>query len=137
MILFDKYPKVKVKKSFAGLGLFADQDIKKGVYVIQYIGDKITNKQAIEKPNRYIFDLNTKWSLDGASRMNTARYINHECKNYNTDSALDRGKIFFEANRDIKKGEELTTDYGEQYVSEYIRPIGCKCATCKKGDIAK
>jgi SET domain-containing protein len=131
---FESYPKVVVKKSFAGLGLFAGENIKKGKYIIQYIGEKITNKQAAEKPNRYIFDLNKRFSLDGSSRANTARYINHLCKVYNSDSCDDNGKIFFEANRDILEGEEITTDYGEEYFKEYIMPRGCKCHFCKRDD---
>ncbi len=131
---FDKYPKTKVKKGLAGLGLFADEDIKKGTYIVQYVGEKISNKIAAEKPNRYIFDLNTRWALDGSSRLNVARYVNHVCKIYNADSALDRGKIFYEANRNIKKGEEITTDYGEEYFEMYLKPAGCRCVSCKKDD---
>lgn len=129
---FGKYPKVRVGKSFAGMGLFADEDIKKGTYIIQYVGKKVTNKEAAEKPNKYIFDLNSRFSLDGAARYNIARYVNHICKTYNADSCDDKGKIFYEANRDIKKGEEITTDYGEEYFEQYIKPVGCRCLTCKK-----
>lgn len=131
---FSKYPNVRVGKSFAGLGLFADEDIKKGTYIIQYVGKKITNKEAAEKPNKYIFDLNSRFSLDGAARYNIARYVNHICKTYNADSCDDKGKIFYEANRDIKKGEEITTDYGEEYFEQYIKPVGCKCVTCRTSD---
>jgi SET domain-containing protein len=134
---FPKYPKIRVGKSFAGLGLFADEDIKKGTYIIQYIGKKITNKEATERPNKYIFDLNSRYSLDGSSRMNVARYVNHVCKIYNTDSCDDKGKIFYEANRDIKKGEEITTDYGTEYFDQYIKSVGCKCVTCRTGGKAK
>jgi SET domain-containing protein len=125
---------VRVGKSFAGLGLFADEDIKKGTYIIQYVGNKITNKEAAEKPNRYLFDLNKRFTLDGSPRYNIARYVNHLCKTYNADSCDDKGKIFYEANRDIKKGEEITTDYGEEHFNQYIKPVGCRCATCRKGD---
>lgn len=134
---FSRYPKVRVGKSFAGLGLFADEDIKKGTYIIQYVGNKITNKQAAQNPNRYIFDLNSKFSLDGSPRYNLARYVNHLCEKYNADSCDDKGKIFYEANRDIKKGEEITTDYGKEYVDMYIKPFGCRCEVCRKGDKTK
>lgn len=128
---FGKYPNVRVGKSFTGLGLFADEDIKKGTYIIQYVGKKITNKEAEEKPNRYLFDLNKRFTLDGSGRYNIARYVNHQCKTYNADSCDDRGRIFYEANRDIKKGEEITTDYGEDHFNQYIKPVGCKCVTCR------
>jgi hypothetical protein len=51
-----------------------------------------------------------------------------------SDNDWYQGKIFYEANRDIKKGEEITTDYGEEYFNQYIKPVGCRCVSCKAGD---
>ena len=41
-----KYPKVKVKKSDTGLGLFAAEDIKKNKIIIEYTGERISMKEA-------------------------------------------------------------------------------------------
>lgn len=104
--------------------------INKGEVVIEYVGTIISAKEADEKPNRYLFEINSKWTIDGSTRTNLARYINHACKRANCE-AEQRGKqIFITAARNIKPGEELKYDYGKDYFDEYIKPIGCKCDSC-------
>ena len=82
--------------------------------------------------NRYYFDLNTRWAIDGADRRNTARYINHSCKP-NAEPYETRGKIKIYARRGIKPGEEITYDYGKEYFEQFLEPVGCKCAGCGNG----
>ncbi|MEX1027311.1 MAG: SET domain-containing protein-lysine N-methyltransferase [Candidatus Paceibacterota bacterium] len=121
---------VHVQRSRAGLGLFAEETIEKGQFVIEYTGELISNDEADRRGNKYLFELNSKWTIDGSARSNTARYINHSCRpNCETDVIRRRVKIF--AKRRIKPGEELTYDYGKAYVDEYIKPNGCKCEKCK------
>lgn len=129
-----KYPKIQVKKSFAGLGLFAMEDIKKGKKIIQYIGKKITNREADEKPNRYIFEINSKYSIDGSPLYNIARYANHSCAPNGITATYPsaRDKIFIEARKNIKAGEEITIDYGKEYTSVYIKKGECRCSECKR-----
>ncbi len=118
----------KVFKSSAGFGLKTLIDIEKGDLVIEYKGKKISNKKAEEKPNRYLFDLDEKMTIDGSPRSNTARYINHSCvPNCEAVYYTDTNEIGIEAIRDIKAGEELTYDYGKDHFEEYIKPHGCKC----------
>lgn len=123
--------KLEVKKSSAGLGLFAGQDIKKGTKIIEYIGEKITAEEANKRGGKYLFELNSRWTIDGASRKNTARYINHAC-DPNCEAEIKNGKIFIFAKKNIPTGEELTYDYGEEYVDEHIKPFGCRCGSCTK-----
>jgi SET domain-containing protein len=128
-----KYPKVVVKKSFSGFGLFAGEDIKKGKKIIQYIGRIISNEEADRNPNRYIFEIDRKRSIDGSPRYNTARYANHSCKPNAITASYEgsRHKIYIEARRTINKGEEITIDYGEEYTSVYIKKGSCRCSQCK------
>lgn len=121
--------KLVVKKSSAGFGLFADEDIPKDVYIIEYCGPILTNAQANEKGGKYLFKINTRKTIDGSGRQNTARYINHSCKP-NCDAVIDGSRIFIESRRKIKKGEEITYHYGKEYVDDYIKPMGCKCSHC-------
>ncbi len=122
----------KVFKSSAGFGLRTTKDIKKGELVIEYKGKKIKNEVAEEQPNRYQFDLDDKWTIDGSPRSNTARYINHSCRpNCEAVHYTDTNEIGIEAIRNIKAGEELTYDYGKDYFNEYIKPVGCKCEKCR------
>lgn len=122
----------KVVRSSAGLGLRALRDFKKSEELIEYTGPRIRNEEADEKPNRYLFRLNDRYSIDGSPRTNLARYINHSCSP-NTQAVLshDERSITIEAIRPIRKGEEITYDYGREYFDAYIAPVGCRCVKCR------
>ena len=124
---------VKVKKSYAGLGLFAEQDIQAETKIIEYVGDIITTEEADKRGGRYLFEVNSKITIDGKDRENLGRYLNHCCKP-NCEARLKKDKIFFWAFKDIKKGDELTFDYGKEYMNEILIGTdgGCLCAVCIK-----
>ena len=125
--------KLDVKRSSAGLGLFAGEPIKKGARIIEYIGEKITADEANRRGGKYLFEINDRWTIDGTTRKNTARYINHACKGAdNCEAEEDRGRIFILAKKNIAPGEELVYDYGEEYFDEHIKPFGCRCAVHQK-----
>ncbi len=117
-----------VKKSKSGLGLFALSPIKRGQFVIEYWGKIITDEAAEKKGGNYLFDLaDTTYTIDGTTRANLARYINHSCKP-NCEAILDGKRVFINATRAIKVGEELSYDYGKEYFVEMIREKkGCQC----------
>lgn len=124
--------KLDVKRSYAGLGLFAGEPIKKGARIIEYVGEKISADEANRRGGKYLFEINSKWTIDGTTRKNTARYVNHACgKAANCEAENKGGRIFITAKRAIQPGEELTYDYGEEYFDEHIKPFGCRCAGCK------
>jgi uncharacterized protein len=112
-----------------GFGLYARDTIKKGEYLMDYTGKKISSKLADSLPTKYLFEIDEQWTIDGSVRSNLARYINHACEP-NCEADIVDGRIRIEACEDIVAGEELTIDYGEEYFDEFIRPHGCKCATC-------
>ena len=124
--------KYKVKKSSAGLGLFADEDIKKGTWIIEYVGSIVTGKKEVEnyKENKYLFETSKTRMIDGSARSNTARYINHSCKP-NCEVEIIGGRVFVRTVKPIKKGEEFNYDYGSEYTDEYIKPYGFRCVPCK------
>ena len=114
-----------------GRGLYATRNIKEGERIIDYIGKIITKKQTEEsekfdnsKPI-YLFNLNKKYDLDGDVSWNTARLINHSCSN-NCDYNGIGLKLWVVAIKDIKKGEEITADYGFGYDEDY-KQFPCKC----------
>jgi SET domain-containing protein len=120
-----------VKRSRAGLGLFATQLFTRGEFIIEYTGEHIATEEADRRGGKYLFILNEKITIDGKGRENTARYINHSCKpNAEAESDDDAGKIRISAKRKILPGEEITYDYGKEYWNEYIKPHGCKCTHC-------
>jgi hypothetical protein len=125
----------RVGRSKTGLGLFALQPIKKGAKIIRYFGPMLDcNKKkddAVE--NKYLFQINKRWTVDGSVRKNIARYINHACKpNAESDVNVRKRKIIIRAIKDIEPGDEINYDYGTDYFKEYLKPIGCKCASCEK-----
>jgi len=125
----------RVGRSRTGLGLFATKPIKKGSKIIRYFGPLLDSKKkkddAIE--NKYLFELNDRWTIDGSVRKNIARYINHACKpNAESDVKPRKRKVVIRAIKNIEPGEEINYDYGTDYFKAYLKPIGCKCAACEK-----
>ena len=125
----------RVGRSRTGLGLFATRPIKKGTRIIRYFGPLLDCKKkkddAIE--NKYLFELSSRWTIDGSVRKNVARYINHACKpNAESDVKPRKRKVVIRAIKDIEPGEEINYDYGTDYFKAYLKPIGCKCDACEK-----
>ena len=125
----------RVGRSKTGLGLFATKPIKKGAKIVRYFGPLLDSKKkkddAIE--NKYLFELNNRWTIDGSVRKNVARYINHACKpNAESDVKPRKRKVIIRAIKNIEPGEEINYDYGTDYFKAYLKPIGCKCAACEK-----
>ena len=124
-------PHVTVKRSSAGLGLFANATFKKGDFIIEYTGEHITHEESDRRGGKYLFILNDVVVVDGKGRENTARYINHSCTP-NAEAEVDEEelKIRILAKKKIQPGDEITYDYGKEYWDEYIKPHGCRCTTC-------
>jgi hypothetical protein len=119
----------RVGRSRTGLGLFATAPIEKGAFIIKYWGRRISTKEADALDNRYLFELNSRWTIDGSTRRNIARYINHSCRP-NAESDIVKGSIIIRAIKNIKPGDEITYDYGKDHFEGFIRPKGCKCVKC-------
>lgn len=102
-----------------GIGLFADEFIKKGTIIWKFeptIDILLSKDEFLRLPEfnqqqlrKYVFFDNTynKYMLCG----DHARFLNH-CDNPNCDDSLPNMTI---ALRDIPKGEELTVDYKTFY----------------------
>lgn len=107
--------KTKLRKSkIHGLGLFADQNIKKGAVVWKFnpvIDKEVTRKQLKSLPSiakkymlKYSYlDDNGKFVLCG----DDGRFVNHS-SHPNCDDETGEETI---ARRNIKKGEEITSNY--------------------------
>jgi uncharacterized protein len=121
----------RVGRSRTGLGLFATAPIEKGAFIIEYRGRRITNAESERREARgarYMFELDSRWTVDGSSRRNLARYANHSCRP-NAESDIVKGKVIFRAIRNIAPGDEITYDYGEEYFELFLG-AGCKCEKC-------
>jgi hypothetical protein len=125
----------RIGRSKTGLGLFATRPIKKGTKIIRYFGPILDSRKKEEDAieNKYLFELNNRWTIDGSVRKNIARYINHACKpNAQSDVKPRKRKVFIRAIKNIEPGEEISYDYGTDYFKAYLKPIGCKCESCEK-----
>jgi len=117
---------VRVGRSSAGLGLFATRSYKKGERIIEYVGRTLSTAEEYSSRSKYLFEVSSKKTIDGAARSNIARYINHSCIP-NCEPEIERGRVFIDAIKPITVGEEFVYDYGEEYYNEHIKPRGCRC----------
>lgn len=134
MPVVSKRKPYRVGRSRTGLGLFATKDIEKGTRIIEYFGPLLDcskpEDDAVE--NKYLFELNGRWTIDGSVRRNIARYANHSCRpNAESDVRPRMRKVFIRAIKAIKPGDEITYDYGKDYFKEFLKPIGCLCVSCE------
>ncbi|MDF1655332.1 MAG: SET domain-containing protein-lysine N-methyltransferase [Coxiellaceae bacterium] len=117
------------------IGLHAKKLIPEDTRIIRYIGDKLTHKQADKRLDNkqtkevYLFELDAKYTIDGDTNNNIAKYINHSCEP-NCYTEIEDGEIWILASRDIKRGEELSYDYGFQRAGWDEHPCLCGSQNC-------
>src|SRR5215467_11120461 len=119
----------RVGRSKTGLGLFATKLMRRGTFIVRYTGRKLRNAAADHLDTKYLFEINNRWTIDGSSRSNIARYINHSCKP-NAESDVKKHKVLITAIRTIHPGDEITYNYGRNYFNAFIKDGGCRCAAC-------
>jgi len=117
-----------------GLGLFATQEIRKRARIAEYKGPLLSAKEAIRSENRgnkYLLEINSRWTIDGTPRRNVARYANHSC-NPNAELYQSGLQMFIRTLRRIKPGEEITYHYGMDYLRNVIGISNCRCGRCRR-----
>jgi SET domain-containing protein len=116
-----------VKRTVTGLGLFTLQSIPTGKRIIEYIGPIVSAEVVTGSMKKYFFELDDERSIDGSSRTNLARYINHSCAP-NAEAFTTGRRIWIWAKKKIEAGEQITIDYGKEYFDTHI--TRCKCQKC-------
>ncbi|HTT07144.1 MAG TPA: SET domain-containing protein-lysine N-methyltransferase [Steroidobacteraceae bacterium] len=127
-----------------GKGVFARRRIRKGTRIIEYLGDRVSHREAdrryetktTDDGHTFLFIVDRGIVIDGGNNGNDARFINHGC-DPNCESAIEDRRVFIEALRTIQPGEELTYDY--QIGRDKTDPpnvdeiFACRCgaATCR------
>ena len=134
-----------IKKSKVhGTGIIAIRNIEKNSKIIEYIGEKISKsegnlrsseriKNFLNKPNEgsvYIFELNNRYDIDGSPLYNKARFINHSCEP-NCQVEIENDEIWIKSIKQIKKGDELSYDYGYLFDKDDFSDHPCKCGSKK------
>jgi SET domain-containing protein len=119
-----------VKRTTTGLGLFTLASLPKGQRIIEYSGPIVSAEESLQRGGKYYFELDEEQMIDGSSRDNKARYLNHSCLP-NTKAYVSGKRIWIWSLRDLKAGEEITIDYGRDYLESHIQR--CKCESCISG----
>lgn len=125
-----------------GYGVFARDFIPQGERIIEYVGERITKREAERREAArlarraagkdgcvYVFEMTKRYDIDGDVPWNPARHINHSCAP-NCEVQDIRGRIWIVALRDLLPGEELTYDYGFDYAESWNHPCRCGAADC-------
>ena len=126
-----------------GTGAFATTDIKKGTRLIEYTGEKISHDEAdrryddekMKRHHTFLFTLDDNWILDAANGGNESMYINHSC-DPNCEAVIVGGKrIYIEAKKNIREGEELVYDYQYERRDDHTAAdekfYACRCGSPK------
>ncbi|MGA8825353.1 MAG: SET domain-containing protein [Pseudolabrys sp.] len=124
----------RIGRSITGLGLFAVRPIKKREKIAEYKGPRVNAEEAgrLEgRGNRYLYEINKRITIDGTPRSNVARYANHSC-NPNAETYTYGRRVFIRALRKIKPDEEITYDYGNDYLKYVIGRSRCQCGRCRR-----
>ena len=113
--------KVEVKDSnIEGKGVFALRDFKKGEEILCWDISNVISKEKVDKMStkeeRYVSFINGVYVV----MQSPEKYVNHSC-----DSNTKIENFSDIAIKDIKKGEEITGDYGEDL------PLNCNCGSKK------
>ena len=138
------------RSAIHGNGVFALQPIAKGERIVEYKGRRRSHAEVdagdtgdADSGHTFLFTLNDEYVIDANSEGGTARWINHSCAP-NCEAVLEeadgddrrRDRVFIEAIRAIKPGEELSYNYGitldEPHTARLKKIWACRCGakTC-------
>lgn len=127
------YPVKVAKSKIAGKGAYALQRIPARKKIGDLGGVIITMKEAMRliKDLKVInmVELDNDLALNASANPNDMRFINHSCEP-NTFMRVMKDRVEFYARRTIKKGEELSCDYGETH-HEGTLPCKCGAKNCR------
>lgn len=138
-----KKPRVAVRNSpIHGRGVFAVTAIAKGARILEYTGERMSHAKADRlygdlhdgSSHTMLFAATDKVVIDATKRGGPARWINHSCAP-NCEANEEEGRIFIDAIRSIKPGQELSYDYNllleERHTAKQKRDHPCHCGARK------
>ena len=121
-----------------GRGVFALVDVAKGTRLMEYLGERISQREADRRyavehehsPHTMLFSVDDKTVIDATRFGSSARFINHSCSP-NCEAIEEEGRIFIETKKKIAAGDELTYDYNlvleERHTPAVKRAHACFC----------
>ena len=135
------------RSAIHGNGVFAVAPIAKGERIVEYKGRRRTHDEVDadvsgdpDSGHTFLFTLNEEYVIDANYEGGVARWINHSCSP-NCEAVLEeadgddrtKDRVFIEAIRDIKPGQELSYNYGitleEKHTPELKKIWECRCGS--------
>jgi uncharacterized protein len=140
---FASSPLVEARNStIHGRGVYALAPIKKGTRVMEYLGERISHDEADRRyenkgdddGHTFLFIASNRTVIDAGVNGNDARFINHSC-HPNCETVIENSRVFIDAIRNIKPGEELGYDYQLTWESTddpaELALYACRCGATK------
>lgn len=129
------------ESAIQGRGGFAVRPIRTGKRIDEYVGEKISHKEADRRyddnegrHHTFLFVLDDDVVLDARFGGNNARFLNHSC-DPNCETVIENNRVWIKAIKPIKPDDELLYDYRFEWQDEYepedIRYYACRCGTDK------
>ncbi len=133
-----KFADVEVREtSWKGHGLFTNEDLKKGQYIMEYLGELINGAElsarmdaSMGNKHLYVLQLKKDSYIDARHKGTIGRFINHSCEpNCKIDiwTVDGRMRVGIFALTDVEKDAELNFDY--QWRPSSRPPTKCHCGT--------
>lgn len=125
-----------------GRGAFALAPIDKGTRLIEYVGERVSHKEADRRyeskdandNHTFLFIVDARTVIDAGVEGNDARFFNHSC-DPNCESVIENGRVYIETLRAALPGEELTYDYQIQREADDPADIdeifACRCGAAR------
>lgn len=132
-------PPYEVRRSrIHGRGVYATRLIRKGTRIVEYLGERISHDVADARyelkgdddGHTFLFVVDDGICIDAGVGGNAARFINHTCAP-NCETIIEDRRVFIEAVRTIRPGEELGYDYQLTWEStddpDELALYACRC----------
>ncbi|KAI3946688.1 hypothetical protein MKW98_003251 [Papaver atlanticum] len=136
---FRKEKKIKVVRTqFCGWGVEAAEPLKRGNFVIEYIGEVINDALCEQRlwdirfrgdENFYMCEIRKDFTIDATFKGNVSRFLNHSC---DPNCKLEKWQVDGEtrvgvfAAQSINVGEPLTYDYRFVHFGTMVK---CQCGS--------
>ena len=104
-----------------GLGVFATAPINNGTFLTDYVGKVVPSEELLrDHPDaepEYAFRVDDALYIDAENSTHWSKRMNHNALAPNVDFEVTASppRVRFATIRDVKKGEELTFDYGTEF----------------------
>jgi len=125
-----------------GRGVYATQRIPKGTRIVEYVGERISHEEADARyeakgqddGHTFLFVVSDRIVIDAGVGGNDARFINHSC-DPNCETVIEDDRVFIEAVRSIRPGEELGYEYGLTWETsddpDELANYACRCGAAQ------